>query len=109
MQKAMSFNNIAVVYVKGNTYRIHFWYIKMMLLTKWMILFYLIKELFYKNFFIINFFVIYKNEWEYWFNLLSKNRDAVLSKAKDYYKNNKERLREQARHKYRNLSEEEKN
>ena len=33
----------------------------------------------------------------------------MLSKAKDYYKNNKERLREQARHKYRNLSEEEKN
>ena len=65
--------------------------------------------MFYKNFFIINFFVIYKNEWEYWFNLLSKNRDEVLSKAKDYYKNNKERLREQARHKYRNLSEEEKN
>ena len=27
MQKAMSFNNIAIVYVKGNTYRIHFWYI----------------------------------------------------------------------------------
>ena len=26
MQKAMSFNNIAVVYVKGNAYRIHFWY-----------------------------------------------------------------------------------
>ena len=22
----MSFNNIAVVYVKGNTYRINFWY-----------------------------------------------------------------------------------
>ena len=33
----------------------------------------------------------------------------MLSKAKDYYKNNKERLREQARDKYRNLSEEEKN
>ena len=33
----------------------------------------------------------------------------VLSKAKDYYKNNKERLREEARDKYRNLSEEEKN
>ena len=26
MQKAMSFNNIAIVYVKGNAYRIHFWY-----------------------------------------------------------------------------------
>ena len=38
-----------------------------------------------------------------------KNRDVVLSKAKDYYKNNKDRLREQARDKYRNLSEEEKN
>ena len=32
----------------------------------------------------------------------------ILNKAKDYYKNNKERLREQARDKYRNLSEEEK-
>ena len=30
----------------------------------------------------------------------------MLSKAKDYYKNNKERLRQQARGKYRNLSEE---
>ena len=26
MQKGMSFNNVAIVYVKGNTYRIHFWY-----------------------------------------------------------------------------------
>ena len=26
MQKAMSFNNIAIVSVKGNAYRIHFWY-----------------------------------------------------------------------------------
>ena len=26
MQKAMSFNNIATVYVKGSSYRINFWY-----------------------------------------------------------------------------------
>ena len=26
MQKAMSFDNIAIVYVKGNAYRINFWY-----------------------------------------------------------------------------------
>ena len=26
MQKAMTFNNIAIVYVKGSAYRIHFWY-----------------------------------------------------------------------------------
>ena len=33
----------------------------------------------------------------------------ILNRAKDYYQNNKERLRVQARDKYRNLSEEEKN
>ena len=38
-----------------------------------------------------------------------KNGDVILNRAKDYYENDKERLREQAREKYRNLSEEEKN
>ena len=37
-----------------------------------------------------------------------KTRDVILNRAKDYYGNDKERLREQARDKYRNLSEEEK-
>ena len=27
MQKAMSFNDVAIAYVKGSAYRIHFWYI----------------------------------------------------------------------------------
>ena len=35
-------------------------------------------------------------------------KDMILSKAKDYYKNNEERLKEQERNKHRNLSEEEK-
>ena len=26
MEKAMSFNNVAIVYVKGSAYGIHFWY-----------------------------------------------------------------------------------
>ena len=26
MQKAISFNNVAIAYVKGNAYRIRFWY-----------------------------------------------------------------------------------
>ena len=26
MQKAASFNDIAIVYIKGSTYKIHFWY-----------------------------------------------------------------------------------
>ena len=38
-----------------------------------------------------------------------KDRDVTLNRAKYYCKNDKERLRDQARDKYRNLSEEEKN
>ena len=26
MQKTMSFNDVAIVYVKGSAYRMHFWY-----------------------------------------------------------------------------------
>ena len=26
MQKAMSFNDVSIIYVKGSAYRIHFWY-----------------------------------------------------------------------------------
>ena len=37
-----------------------------------------------------------------------RKRDIILNRAKDY-ENDKERLREQARDKYRNLSKEEKN
>ena len=36
-----------------------------------------------------------------------RKRDMILNRAKDY-ENDKERLREQARDKYRNISEEEK-
>ena len=38
-----------------------------------------------------------------------KNRDVILNRAKDYYKNDKERSTERARDKCRSLSEEEKN
>ena len=37
-----------------------------------------------------------------------KNREKILNKSKDYCKNNNERLRQHARNKYRNLSEEDK-
>ena len=36
------------------------------------------------------------------------NLYLMLNRAKDYYKNNKELLRERAKNKYRELSEEEK-
>ena len=35
-----------------------------------------------------------------------RNWNVILNRAKEYYGNDKERLREQARDKYRNLSEE---
>ena len=38
-----------------------------------------------------------------------RNRDVILNRAKDYYKNDKNRLMEEARDKCRNVSEEEKN
>ena len=34
-----------------------------------------------------------------------RNREIMLNRARDYYENDKERLKEQARNKYRNLSE----
>ena len=37
-----------------------------------------------------------------------RNRDVKLNRAKDYYENEKKRLREQARYNYRNLFEEDK-
>ena len=37
-----------------------------------------------------------------------RNPDVMLNRDKDYYENDKEKLRGQARDKYRNLSEEEK-
>ena len=38
-----------------------------------------------------------------------RNRKKILNKVEDYNKNNNERIREHARNKYRNLSEEDKN
>ena len=38
-----------------------------------------------------------------------KNKNVILNRAKNYYENDKARLREQARDKYRNLSGEGKN
>ena len=35
-----------------------------------------------------------------------RKKDVILKAAKDYHKNDKKRLRDQARDKYRNLSEE---
>ena len=52
------------------------------------------------------FFSLYiKSEWN---NLLSKKQRKTLNRAKDYYNNNKKVSRENAKDKYRDLSDEEK-
>ena len=38
-----------------------------------------------------------------------RNRDVILNRAKDYHEDEKKRLREQARGKYRNVPVEDKN
>ena len=71
-----------------------------------MVLIWLIKEVFYKVFLLLLLYVKIGGSTDLTYYQKSKN--AILNRAKDY-KNDKERLREQTRDKYRNLSEEEKN
>ena len=101
----MSFDNIAIVYVKRNAYTIHFWYISKDDAFNIMNGSNLVdKYVFYETFLLY----IKMSESAY-LTYYQKNRDMILNRAKDFYENDKERLREQVRDKYRNLFEEEKN
>ena len=91
MQKAMSFNDDAVVYVKGSVYRIHFWYMS--------------KD---NAISIMNNSNLSDKKSVLWFFLLyikkmsdstyyQRNRDLILNRAKDCYENDKERIKKQAR------------
>ena len=64
----------------------------------------MIKKAFY------NFFIIYKiiSEYNSVEETCKKNKYVILSRAKYFYKNDKEILRKQERDKYRNLSDEQK-
>ena len=104
MQKAMGFNNIAIVYIKENAYRIRFWYMSkddaINLMTG--------SNLVDKRGVLYFFYYIKMSENAY-LTYYQKNWHIILNRAKDYYENDKERLREDARDKFRNLSEDEKN
>ena len=69
----MGFNNIAIVYIKGSTYRIHFWYmskddgIKIMNGSK----------LVHKRGVLLKKKLLYKNGWQYLFNLSNKLRCGI--------------------------------
>ena len=100
----MNFNDVAIVSIKWNDYRIHFWYMSKMdaiaLMSN--------SNLKDKNFMIFFSRYIKMNETTYY----QRNRDMILNRAKDYYENNKELLRERererAKNKYRELPEKEK-
>ena len=72
MQKAMSFNNVAIVYVKGSAYRIHFWYMSKDDAINIMNGSNLVDE----RGALQKFFIIYKNKLIQfqWINLLSKKQ-----------------------------------
>ena len=72
MQKARSFNDVAIVYVKGSAYRIHFWYLSKNDTINIMNNYNLVDKMG-----VLYFFLLYiKNEWVQlrWINLLSKKQ-----------------------------------
>ena len=106
MQKAMSFNNVPIFFVKESAYRIHFWYMSKDNAIKIMNG----SNLADKRDVLQNIFLLYVKMTEYDdLTYYQRNRDEILNRAKDYYESDKERLKKQARDKCRNLSEEEKN
>ena len=62
------------------------------------------KRVFYKKI-----FIYMKMSESTYLTYYQRKRDVIVNRANNYYKNNKNRLKEQARGKYRNLSEQEKN
>ena len=73
MQKAMSFNDVAIAYVKGSAYRIHFWYISKNDAISIMSNSNLIDK---KG--VLYFFLLYISEKTYY----QRNREVMLNRAK---------------------------
>ena len=76
VQKAINFDDVAIVSIKGNDYRIHFWYISkgeaISIMRN--------SSLNEKNWIIINFFSLFiKDEWN---NLLSKKQRSEFKQSK---------------------------
>ena len=94
----MNFNDVAIVSIKVNDYRIHFWYMSKDDVINSIHNSSLNEEIGS----LINVLLYIKNDWS---NPLSKNRQVILNRANEYYENNKEVLREKVKKKYRELSE----
>ena len=105
IQKSINFKNIAIVHIKKSAHRICFLYMSKREAKKLMTNSNFIdKKVFYKTPFIYFFHYIKMNNTTYY----QRKRELILNRAKYYYENDKERLGEEARNKYRNLSQEDK-
>ena len=100
MQKYNKLKNIAIIHIKERVYRICFPFMSKREAKKLMTNFNQIDK---KGFLEIFFHYIKMDNTTYY---EKKNKEIMLNREKDYYENDKERLRDQARNKYRNLSEE---
>ena len=87
MQKATSFNNAAVIYVKRNAYRIHFWYISKNDASNIMNGSNLADKMGVLTFFLLYIKMSENTDLTYY---KKKQRDVVLNRAKDYYKNKRD-------------------
>ena len=88
----MNFNDAAIVYIKWSDYRIHFSYLskddEINIMNN--------SNLSEKKWIIIIFLLYIKiSETTYY----QRNRDVILGRAKKYYENDKDRLRDKARDK----------
>ena len=90
MQKAMNFNDVAIVSVKGNDYRIHFWYMSKNDAISIMHN----SNLIDKKCTLYVFLQYIKMSGTTYYQ---RNRDVILNRAKAYYENNKELLNERAK------------
>ena len=107
--ETVSIKYLAIVYSKGNPYRIHFWYMSKDDAISIMHTSNLIDKKdvleFFKYIFFMYFFLYIKISQT---TCYQRNRDIMLNRTKEYYENNKELSWEQAKNKYRSLSEDEK-
>ena len=85
MQKAVGFNNVPIVYVKGSAYRIHFCYKSKDDAINIMNNFSLIDKMGVLKLFLLYIKMSENTDLTYY----QRNKDVVLNKVKNYYKNNK--------------------
>ena len=101
MQKATNCNDVAIVSVKGSDYRIHFWYMNKddgIIIMK--------NSNLNEKSESLDLFIIHKNDWYKY--LLSKKQKKNIKKSKGILWNNNDRIRNRARNKHRELSDEKK-